>query len=192
MDLVQQEVQMALTKVTMGLFKDFVNKVLAVMQNHSNIFLGTAKAATGTFVDFDIPAGVKRVTVMFDGVSTDGTSPPQVQIGSGAIITADYKCSNTLISSGVAAGAFNTGFGIGVNTGNWVAAFNTSGILTLNVSNTVCIACGIFGDTDMATGRTRQTAGRVSLSGPLNRIRITTVNGTDQFDAGTINVSWEF
>ena len=36
------------------------------------------------------------------------------------------------------------------------------------------------------------SAGDVTLSSTLDRIRITTENGTDTFDAGTINVSWEF
>jgi hypothetical protein len=35
------------------------------------------------------------------------------------------------------------------------------------------------------------SGGAVSLSGTLNQVRITTVNGTDTFDAGTINIMWE-
>jgi hypothetical protein len=31
----------------------------------------------------------------------------------------------------------------------------------------------------------------VALSGTLDRVRITTVNGTDTFDAGTINILYE-
>lgn len=34
-------------------------------------------------------------------------------------------------------------------------------------------------------------SGNVSLSGALTQVRITTVNGTDTFDAGTINISYE-
>jgi len=63
---------MALTKVTMGLLKGLAARVLDIMKDHSNINLGEAKTATGTFVDFMIPEGVKRITVMFDGVSTNG------------------------------------------------------------------------------------------------------------------------
>jgi hypothetical protein len=33
--------------------------------------------------------------------------------------------------------------------------------------------------------------GEVSLSGTLDRVRITTVNGTDTFDAGSINIMYE-
>jgi len=31
----------------------------------------------------------------------------------------------------------------------------------------------------------------ISLSGTLDRVRITTVNGTDTFDAGSINILYE-
>jgi peptide methionine sulfoxide reductase MsrA len=34
-------------------------------------------------------------------------------------------------------------------------------------------------------------AGYISLSGTLDRVRITTVNGTDTFDAGSINILYE-
>ena len=33
--------------------------------------------------------------------------------------------------------------------------------------------------------------GAVSLSGTLDRIRLTTVNGTDTFDAGSVNIMYE-
>jgi hypothetical protein len=33
--------------------------------------------------------------------------------------------------------------------------------------------------------------GSVSLSGTLDRVNITTVGGTDTFDAGTINIMYE-
>ena len=34
-------------------------------------------------------------------------------------------------------------------------------------------------------------AGDKALSGTLDRVRITTVNGTDTFDAGSINILYE-
>jgi hypothetical protein len=33
--------------------------------------------------------------------------------------------------------------------------------------------------------------GQVTLSGVLDRLRVTTVNGTDTFDAGSINILYE-
>jgi hypothetical protein len=34
-------------------------------------------------------------------------------------------------------------------------------------------------------------SGGVALGGALDRVRITTVNGTDTFDAGSINILYE-
>jgi hypothetical protein len=184
-----EEVNMALTKVTQGLFKDFVNKVLAVMQNHSNIFLGTAKAATGTFVDFDIPAGVKRVTVMFDGVSTNGASYIQIQVGAGAFQTSGYAATGKNLSdTTLSTITSTTGFTLGYSQ----ASESYQGLYTLMpVNGNTWLIAGVNHSIG-ATSRSNVASGRVTLSDILDRIRITTVNGTDQFDAGTINVSWEF
>jgi hypothetical protein len=54
---------------------------------------GTAVASTsGVSIDFtSIPSWVKRITVMFSGVSTNGTSPLQVQLGtSGGVDATSY------------------------------------------------------------------------------------------------------
>jgi len=47
----------------------------------------TAQASTsGTSIDFtSIPSWVKRVTVMYSGVSTNGTSNFLIQIGAGSV-----------------------------------------------------------------------------------------------------------
>jgi hypothetical protein len=44
---------------------------------------------------------------------------------------------------------------------------------------------------DSTTALIGFAASSVALSGTLDRIRITTVNGTDTFDAGTINILTE-
>jgi len=58
---------------------------------------GTAKAfnwnglTTNTFIDFEsIPAGVRRITLTLSGFSTNGTSPPLIQIGSTTYATSGY------------------------------------------------------------------------------------------------------
>ena len=159
----------------------------------SAIVSGTAQNSTsGTSIDFTgIPSWVKRVTVMFSGVSTSGTSPPQVQLGTSAgFVTTGYLGSNGLISSGVGTVNFTTGFGIGVNTANWSGTrvvHGHIGIVLLGSNNWV--ASGLIGSSDVAS--IDFTAGSVTLSGALDRIRITTVNGTDTFDAGSINILYE-
>jgi len=161
------------------------------------IVLGAAYTITGneTAIDFGgditpIPSWAKRVTVMFNGVSTNGTSPPQIQIGAAAFKTSGYANANTIIAGGVVTANFTSGFGVGVNTSNWTAASVISGGLALDhLGANAWVARGLFGASHAAI--TFFTGGSASLSSALDRIRITTVNGTDKFDAGTINISWE-
>jgi|LakMenEpi03Aug12_release.lakeMendotaPanAssembly.Ray.scaffolds.fasta_scaffold597947_3 hypothetical protein len=161
----------------------------------SIITSGTAVASTsGTSIDFtSIPSWVKRVTINFNDVSTSGTSPPQIQIGdSGGIETTGYAGSSTIIAGGTAQALFTTGFGIGVNTSNWANVVVVSGAITitlLNGSTNTWVASGSVGRSDTAS--TYFTSGGKSLSATLDRVRITTVNGTDTFDAGSINILYE-
>ena len=62
------------------------------VMNASVITSGTSQASTsGTSIDFtSIPSWVKRITLMFNGVSTNGTSNYQIQIGSGSVTTSGY------------------------------------------------------------------------------------------------------
>jgi len=46
----------------------------------------------------------------------------------------------------------------------------------------------VFGD---STPSVTLAGGSVALGGTLDRVRITTVNGTDTFDAGSINILYE-
>ena len=150
---------------------------------------GTAVTASGTSVDFtDIPSWAKRITVMFSGVSTSGSSNYQVQIGSGSVTTSGYACGFTYVSSGAATANATSGFVV-ANPSSAAVVF--SGILTIAlVSSNTWVSSHVMGETDAA--RTMLGGGTSpSLGGTLDRVRITTVNGTDTFDAGTINIMWE-
>ena len=156
--------------------------------DRGRMVLETAQSATSTEVDFtDIPSWVKRVTVMFDGVSTNGTSNFQVQLGAGSVVTTGYlgNCSN---QNGATTSAFSTGFVVSVGTG---AASTLSGqcVIALLSSN-VYVETSILADYSTA-GAVRSGSGSIALGGTLDRVRITTVNGTDTFDAGTINLLLE-
>jgi hypothetical protein len=172
-----------------------VQTLVAATGTLAPLISGTAVASTsGTSIDFTgIPSWVRRITVMFQGVSTSGTSPPQIQIGSGSFVTTGYLCSNSIVlSSGVQAVNFTSGFGIGVNTINWSATTVSHGQIIfslVNATNNSWCESGLFGATGFAG--IYSTAGSLALSGVLDRLRITTVNGTDTFDAGSINIMYE-
>jgi hypothetical protein len=160
---------------------------------YGQIKSGTAVASTsGTSIDFTgLPSWIKRITVMFQGVSTNGSSPPQIQIGSGSVTTSGYLGSNTY-NGGTVFGAanFTAGFGLGLSTSFWgaTALVNGAVVLTLQTGNT-WVATGSLGRTDSAGNYV--TNGLVALGGALDRVRITMANGTDAFDAGSINILYE-
>jgi hypothetical protein len=150
------------------------------------IVSGTAVASTsGTSIDFtSIPSWVKRITVMFSGVSTSGSSDVMIQLGTGGSpTTSGYLGTGT---NNTTAFNFSTGFKDGNQSSGCIR--HGSYIFTLLGSNTwACSA--VLGRSDAAT--INCFGGSVPLAGTLNMVRITTVNGTDTFDAGTINILYE-
>jgi hypothetical protein len=148
---------------------------------------GTAVTASGTSVDFTgIPSTAKRITVMFSGVSTSGTSPIQVQLGdSGGVETTGYLTATWTANTNNT--NYTSGFVLRVNS---TTAMTLSGhlVLTLAGSN-LWIGSGISARTDAADSSI--FGGNKTLSDTLTQVRITTVNGTDTFDAGTINILYE-
>jgi hypothetical protein len=151
----------------------------------STLTSGTAIATTsGTSHDFTgIPSWVKRITVMFNGVSTNGSSHWLVQAGAGSIQTTGYESGSAIATSVVASTA-----GMVLLTGS--AAFFWHGHFTFTLIGSNRWICshsiGRYSD-----GGSNVGGGGVTLSGALDRIRLTTVNGTDTFDAGSINILYE-
>jgi hypothetical protein len=152
----------------------------------SVITSGTAVASTsGTSIDFTgIPSWAKRITVMFAGVSTNGGSNIQIQIGtSSGVETTGYlsTCFDSAFSSSTA------GFVITASVG---AANTRSGVCTIClIGSNLWAESGVVGRTDSATGG--YNSGNKTLAGTLDRVRITMANGTDTFDAGSINILYE-
>jgi hypothetical protein len=153
----------------------------------SVITSGTSVTASGTSVDFTgIPSWVKRVTVMFDGVSTSGTNSILVQLGdSGGVETTGYISTSVQISGGGLTADSTAGFVIRSATAS-------------NVFSGSMVVMNITGNDWVSQHSVKQTtiaiavgAGDKTLSDTLDRVRITTVGGTDTFDAGSINILYE-
>jgi hypothetical protein len=146
----------------------------------------TAVTASGTSIDFtSIPSWVKRVTVMFSGVSTNGTSIYQIQAGNGSVVTSGYSAN---VATGNSNNGVTSGFQLSVTAPAAASTYNGYFILSNITGNTWC-GMFVFSNPAGATGSTGN--GTIALGGTLDRIRITTVNGTDTFDAGTINIMYE-
>ena len=157
--------------------------------NGGAITSGTAvNAATGspTSIDFtSIPSWVKRITVMFSGVSVSGTSNTLVQLGtSGGIVSTGYVSSAS--NQGGTTASSTAGFLINSQT----AATDTfSGISVFtNITSTNWVYAGTGKRT---TNALAYGGGDGAIGGVVTQVRITTVNGTDTFDAGSINILYE-
>jgi len=156
--------------------------------NSMNTLATAVPSTSGTSIDFTgLPSWVKKITVMFSGVSTNGTSLMQVQIGAGSVANTGYASgawtSNTLNANST------TGF---VVSGVMLAAYTFDGVATLVLLNS---STGLWSFSSMLSGSTlginSMGAGSKTLSGTLDRVRVTTVGGTDTFDAGSINILYE-
>jgi len=154
------------------------------------IVRGTAVASTsGTSIDFtSIPSWVKRITIMLQGVSLSGTANILFQLGTGGTpTTTGYVSGASTIGSATPASTSSTS---GIPIYLAFAAGSVSGSISFfNLSSNIWTASGTSGY-GVATG-TATSGGHVSLGGVLNIVRITTTNGTDTFDAGSVNILYE-
>ena len=157
---------------------------------------GTAVASTsGTAIDFTgIPSWVKRITVMFNGVSAATTSALQIQVGdSGGVETTGYVV-NTAVARGTypgAAAADNT-----PTSGFVLQYYSTSSndsvsghLILTNISGNTWIGSGVVG-AGSANVDVWSVAGTKTLSAILDRVRLTTV-GAATFDTGSVNIMYE-
>lgn len=156
----------------------------------AGITMSTTIAVTsGSAIDVTgIPAGAQRVTIHMDQIGTNGTSAKVIQIGSGSFLTSGYKSGGAYAGSGNIAGGSSVTNGFHIQSTNAVDrlcgdiklsrlpgfVYEQSHILSTNISG-VC------------TG-----GGTVVSNGSIDRVRLTTQNGTDSFVAGWLTISWEF
>jgi hypothetical protein len=150
----------------------------------------TAVASTsGTSVDFtSIPSWVRRITVMLNGVSTSGSANLRIQLGdSGGVETTSYDVSGWYInSSGVAdSTSASSGFDFFGDAG--LAIVRNGVVQIVNLSGNIWLATGSINYSAISYG----VVGTKTLSDVLTQVRITTSNGTDTFDAGSINIFYE-
>jgi len=152
------------------------------------IVSATAQASTsGTSIDFTgIPSWAKRITVVLSGVSTNGTGNWLVRIGSGSFQATGYTSTASYMTTTPSTASDTTGFII--RTDN--ASNNISGVMTLiNITGNSWVESWAGGGN--TNNQSYVGGGAVTLSGTLDRVRILTANGTDTFDAGTINILYE-
>lgn len=168
----------------------FTQTIPAVTGTNAPIVSGTSQASTsGTSITFTgIPSWAKRVTLLLNGVSLSGTAYLLVQVGSGSTTTTGYV--GQYAYTGASTGAGNPTNGWGIQRGAAADIGSCTMTICLLSGNTYISAHsgGIFNGSGsfMTCG-----GGTVTLGGVLDRVVITTSNGTDTFDAGSINILYE-
>ena len=153
-----------------------------------------AKALSGTAVDWQPsssdgpPSWAKKATLVFDRLSTNGTAQILVQLGSTTIQTTGYDSYSVALTnaSAIAGNAVTSGFHLfdqnagsirsGRMTLQLVSAAQWISDHTLAVSSVAAVLSG---------------AGSVTLAGVFDRLRLTTVGGTNTFDGGSVSVIYE-
>jgi hypothetical protein len=147
----------------------------------------TQATTSGTAFDFgSIPAGVNRVCIMFRGVSLSSSAHHLIQLSTGG----------TVLTSGYLSSSYWGGGGESATNGMvWYGGNNAarviSGIMTLqHMGGNIWVNshAGKYTAPTCSWG-----GGDVALGGVLDAIRVTNdATGSNTYDAGAINISWEF
>jgi hypothetical protein len=158
--------------------------------------LATAQSTTsGTAIDFTgIPSWAKRITVMLQGVSTNGTSGLTLRVGtSGGFVTGagSYLGASDAQVSGVSPNNFSTGFNLeDVSESASRVRHAICTLLNISGNNWMYSVLGGASDTTVVSLGCGSISA-ASLGGVLDRVRITSIVGTDTFDAGSVNIMYE-
>jgi hypothetical protein len=156
----------------------------------SGIILGAPVDSTsGTSISFSsIPVGAKRVTLNYNGLSTNGTSLIIVQLGtSGGPKTSGYTGT---VETGGSRGSFTDGMKL-TQVGSALWSLDGSLVFTLlNAITNLWVCQGVSSGNNSAAA-SHSISGAVALSAALDRIIVTTQGGTDTFDAGKLNIAFE-
>jgi hypothetical protein len=168
------------------------NKTLSTgtVVDTSLIVSRTAQASTsGTSIDFpNIPNWVKRITVSFNAVVTSGSSPIIIKLGdAGGFEDNSYTGAGCNTSSGPAFGGTANTVGFNLMSAAASGGYDGAAVLTLQDTLTWVLASTLVRDqSSFSVG-----GGNKATSATLTQIRITTVNGTDTFSSGSINIMYE-
>jgi hypothetical protein len=154
----------------------------------STLTRATSVTASGTSVDFTgIPSGVKRVTLMFNNVSTTGTNNILIQLihSGGTVVSSGYRSASARFNGAALLETASTA-GFLINSATAADDHYGSYVFTNLTGN---IWTGV-GSTTYLDGLICSCGG-VTIASTLTGIRTTTTGGTFTFDTGSINILYE-
>lgn len=160
----------------------------ATATNSVNTLSTAVTSTSGTSIDYTaLPSWIKRITVMLNEVSLSATSGFLIQLGTGSTTytTSGYvSVGGVYSSSGTRQLTSTAGMVLFSDTGS--IKFSGAMVLTNITDNTWVSAHSGKWSTSATSG-----GGAVALAAVLTAVRITTVNGIDTFNAGSINILYE-
>lgn len=162
------------------------------MSMPSTITTDTSVGTGTTYNITGIPAGVRCVRVFFEAVSTNGTSPLIVQLGdAGGIETSGYVAESAVMTNGASMSTTSSTAGYPMFSND--ASDSVSGVLTLRLKDAGNFTWVSSHNARLSTTPSVLQGGGVkSLSAELTQLRVTTVGGSDAFDAGTVALQYSY
>lgn len=151
--------------------------------------LQTLTATTsGVAVEFTgIPSWAKKLTVTMHGTSTNGSSNLRFQIGpSGGVETSGYLSSSAI---GTTSALDTAGFSLTAAVASNSVSSGIATFVLMDAATNLWAYSATLGYSN-ASG-VSASGGSKALAGALSRLKLAAVNGTDAFDAGSINLLWE-
>jgi hypothetical protein len=149
---------------------------------------GGVSASGNTSVDFtSMPSWINTITLMFRNISTVSNDNILVQLGTSSGFTTSGYVSTSIDFDGNGGVATNSTAGLIVKLNPGSNIVNGTMIIAYTGSNAWVNNHTLSNNTNIMT----VGGGTIALGGTLDRVRITTVSGTDAFDAGTLNISYQ-
>jgi len=187
--------QLNLASVADAIAGTSTSKLLTPASAHTSLKIIEEGLHTLSGAAFDVtslPSGIKRIIINLLSVSTSGTSPMLLQLGTGGSPeTSGYLGSGGVVQNVASTQAANYTTGFGDTTAS--AANIRHGTITLDLldaATNTWIAHGVIGFSNAASMGI--IGGSKPLAGTLDMIRLTTVGGTDTFDSGSIRVAYQY
>ena len=154
-------------------------------------FMVTAEVATtsgNSVAVTGLPVGIRNIAVFLQDVSSTGSNEFALQVSTGTTFaTSGYKAASW---NGANVDARATGLML---TYGVAAGETRDGAIRLalaDVTNNTWVSTGLLNQ-GSSSSLMNGSSGTKSLSGALTQIRITTVGGSDTFDAGSINLMYQ-
>lgn len=168
----------------------------AISDANVGITVAAEQASTsGTAITFTgIPAGVKEITVMFEGVSFSSAASLVVQLGdAGGLENTTYDGDVAQVVTTPSVAIANTTVGFSCSAQGAAATLIHTGILKLQLKDAANFTWVGFGlsQRDDANTSFQMFTGVKSLSAELTQVSVTSATETAVFDAGSISISYQ-